>query len=219
MVPLLKLQPSKPGPFCQCRPDEPPSSSLCLAPVPEINLCSQARDGCSNRHRHLRQHSKASAESFQLTRVGRARCLAGYPQSDAAQCLGGCWRMVSRCCRNLCHSHRSINQTNTYATACTSRPKTGSCWARTSRRLHKFVESGAAQIGIIALSIAVSDSMRRSGTYWIIPLEAYPLMDQAGIILKQATRAGHLDAARAFTDALRSPRGRAILERYGFSLP
>jgi molybdate transport system substrate-binding protein len=83
----------------------------------------------------------------------------------------------------------------------------------------QFAQSGAAQIGIIALSIALSDSMRAAGKYWQIPPDAYERLDQAGVILKQARKAGHLDAARAFTAALRSPGGRAVLERYGFSLP
>src|SRR5215471_19049241 len=83
----------------------------------------------------------------------------------------------------------------------------------------QFVQSGAAQIGIIALSIAVSDPMRASGKYWQIPVEAYPRMEQAGVILKQARQADHLAGARAFMDMFRSPRGRAILERYGFSVP
>ena len=83
----------------------------------------------------------------------------------------------------------------------------------------QFVQSGAAQIGIIALSIALSDSMRAAGKYWQIPLDTYPHMDQAGVILKQARQAAHLDAARAFTAALQSPKGRAVLERYGFSQP
>jgi molybdate transport system substrate-binding protein len=83
----------------------------------------------------------------------------------------------------------------------------------------QFVQSGAAQIGIIALSIALSEPMRASGEYWQIPIEAYPRMDQAGVILKQARKAGHLEASRAFMDMFRSPHGRAILERYGFFLP
>ena len=83
----------------------------------------------------------------------------------------------------------------------------------------QFVQSRAAEIGIIALSIALSDPMRESGKYWQIPFDAYPRMDQAGVILKHARAAGNLDAARAFINALRSPSGRTILERYGFFLP
>src|SRR5215470_8256612 len=76
----------------------------------------------------------------------------------------------------------------------------------------QFVQSGAAQTGIIALSIANTDSMRASGKYWQIPEEAYPRMEPAGVILKQARQADHLAGARAFMDMFRSPRGRAILE-------
>jgi molybdate transport system substrate-binding protein len=83
----------------------------------------------------------------------------------------------------------------------------------------QFVQSGAAEIGIIALSIALSDPMRASGKYWQVPFDSYPRMDQAGVILKHARDAGHLDAARAFVNAMRSQNGRSILERYGFSLP
>jgi molybdate transport system substrate-binding protein len=81
----------------------------------------------------------------------------------------------------------------------------------------QFVQTGTAQIGVIALSIALSDSMRASGKYSPIPTDAYPRMDQAGIILKQARKAGHLDAARDFMNTLRSPEGKAVLSRYGFS--
>ena len=83
----------------------------------------------------------------------------------------------------------------------------------------QFVQSEAAEVGVIALSIALSEPMSVAGKYWQVPLDAYPRMDQAGVVLKQARKAGHLDAARAFTDAMRSPRGRAVLQRYGFSIP
>jgi molybdate transport system substrate-binding protein len=83
----------------------------------------------------------------------------------------------------------------------------------------QFVQSGAADIGIIALSIALSDPMRASGKYWEVPFDAYPRMDQTGVILKHARDAAKLDAARAFVNALQSPGGRTILGRYGFSLP
>ena len=37
----------------------------------------------------------------------------------------------------------------------------------------KFVESGAADVGIIALSLALSPNMRTAGRYWEVPSEAY----------------------------------------------
>jgi molybdate transport system substrate-binding protein len=83
----------------------------------------------------------------------------------------------------------------------------------------QFVQSGSADIGIIALSLALADTMKSSGTYWEIPVDSYPLMEQSAVILAQARRAGHLTAAREFLDGLRGTTGRAILQRYGFSLP
>lgn len=80
----------------------------------------------------------------------------------------------------------------------------------------QFVQSGAADIGIIALSLALAPAMTDEGRYWQIPLDAYPRMDQGGIIL-----AGTMDpaAARSFRDFVLSDHGRAVLERYGFSIP
>jgi molybdate transport system substrate-binding protein len=83
----------------------------------------------------------------------------------------------------------------------------------------QFVSSGAADIGIIAHSTALSDPMRAAGKYWEIPTDAHPRLDQGMAILKQARKSGHLDAARAFHDWFRNDSSRAILKKYGFSLP
>jgi molybdate transport system substrate-binding protein len=83
----------------------------------------------------------------------------------------------------------------------------------------QFVQSGSADIGVIALSLALTDTMKSSGSYWEIPIDTYPTIEQGAVVLTQARRAGHLAAAREFLDALRSTTGRAILQRYGFSLP
>ena len=83
----------------------------------------------------------------------------------------------------------------------------------------QFVQSGAADIGVVALSLALAEPMKTEGKYWEIPLDSYPRMEQGAVILKQAQRAGHAAAARQFLDALRTPEGKSILQRYGFSLP
>jgi molybdate transport system substrate-binding protein len=83
----------------------------------------------------------------------------------------------------------------------------------------QFAQSGAADIGIVAMSLALTDTMKAQGRYWNIPPESYPRMDQGAVLLKQAAKAGHGEAARAFLEAVRSPSGRAILQRYGFTLP
>jgi molybdate transport system substrate-binding protein len=75
----------------------------------------------------------------------------------------------------------------------------------------QFVQAGAADIGIVALSIAMSEPMQRAGVYWRIPPESYPPIEQAVVLLK---RAG--PGAKAFHDWLRRPDARRILEKYGF---
>lgn len=80
----------------------------------------------------------------------------------------------------------------------------------------QFVQSGAADLGIIALSLAVAPRMRELGRYWEIPAGAYPVMEQGGIILKQTHDPA---AARKFRDHVLGEEGRALLARYGFTLP
>ena len=80
----------------------------------------------------------------------------------------------------------------------------------------QFVQSGAADIGIIALSLAIASPMRDAGRYWEIPLDAYPKMEQGGIVLNWTKDAA---AARAFRDFVLGEHGREVLKRYGFFLP
>lgn len=82
----------------------------------------------------------------------------------------------------------------------------------------QFVQTGAADIGVIALSLALTDAMKQ-GRSWDIPVDSYPQMEQGAVVLKQASKAGHAEAARAFLEALRSEQGRAVLRRYGFNVP
>ncbi len=71
----------------------------------------------------------------------------------------------------------------------------------------QFVQSGAAEAGVVALSLALAPQMRSGGRYVEIPLESYPRMDQGGIVLKGAREPA---AARILRDALlgaAGPRG------------
>ncbi|MBZ5575099.1 MAG: molybdate ABC transporter substrate-binding protein [Acidobacteriia bacterium] len=77
----------------------------------------------------------------------------------------------------------------------------------------EFVQSGAADAGIVALSLALAPAVRPQGRYWEIPLDAYPKMEQGGVILKDSA------AARAFRSWMTAPEGVRVLQRYGFSLP
>jgi len=77
----------------------------------------------------------------------------------------------------------------------------------------EFVQSGAADAGIIALSLALAPAVRDQGRYWVVPADKYPKLEQAGVIVKDSP------AAREFRDWLLSPAGAGILQSYGFSAP
>jgi molybdate transport system substrate-binding protein len=80
----------------------------------------------------------------------------------------------------------------------------------------QFVDSGAADIGIIALSLAVAPAMKEKGRYWEVPLEAYPRLDQGGVVLAQAKDRTSADTFRSF---ILAKEGKAVLRRYGFFMP
>jgi molybdate transport system substrate-binding protein len=80
----------------------------------------------------------------------------------------------------------------------------------------QFVESGNAQAGLIALSHALPPAMKDKGRYWTVPLDAYPTLNQAAVVL---SRSKQQDAARRFLEFLRSPEAAPLLTTYGFSLP
>lgn len=80
----------------------------------------------------------------------------------------------------------------------------------------QFVESGNADVGIIALSLAVAPTLRDAGRYGEIPIASYPRLEQGAVVLASAADPG---AARAFLDFVLGPDGRTVLDRYGFLQP
>jgi molybdate transport system substrate-binding protein len=78
----------------------------------------------------------------------------------------------------------------------------------------QMAQSGAAEVGIVALSLAIAPGAAGQGHYWEVPRDAYPRIQQGGAILKWTRNP---EAAQAFRAFLLSPEGRAILKRYGFS--
>lgn len=79
----------------------------------------------------------------------------------------------------------------------------------------QFVQSGNAQAGIIAMSLAISPGMK-DGKRWEIPSEMHPPIDQAAIVLKSAA---NKQGASAFLEFVKSETARATFSNYGFSLP
>lgn len=80
----------------------------------------------------------------------------------------------------------------------------------------EFVQSGNADAGVVAKSLVLSDPLREEGRWSEVPLDAFPRLLQGGVVLGRARDPA---AARAVRETLLSEPGRALLRRYGFSLP
>jgi molybdate transport system substrate-binding protein len=80
----------------------------------------------------------------------------------------------------------------------------------------QFIESGACDVGIIALSLAMAPAMKSAGTYWEIPADHHSPLEQGAVIMKQSK---NQDVARQFLEFMRGARGQEIMTRYGFTLP
>jgi len=80
----------------------------------------------------------------------------------------------------------------------------------------QMVQTGSADIGIIALSLAVSPALRDTGQSWRVPDDAYPPIIQGGIVLSWASDAA---LAGAFREFLLGGAGASILTQFGFGPP
>ena len=80
----------------------------------------------------------------------------------------------------------------------------------------QYVESGAAEVGILPLALAKGTRLSERGRFWVIPADAHPPIRHGGAI---HARAIDREATVAFRDFLLSPAGRLILARYGFEFP
>lgn len=80
----------------------------------------------------------------------------------------------------------------------------------------QFVQSGNAQVGIIALALALSPELARLGGYQLIPDSLHAPLEQGFIITRRA--AGNA-LARRFAAHMQADDTRALMQRYGFVLP
>lgn len=80
----------------------------------------------------------------------------------------------------------------------------------------QFIESGACEVGIVALSLALAPTMKARGSYWEIPAEAHPPLEQGAVILRSSS---HQSAAKQFLEFVKGTQGQEIMRRYGFTLP
>lgn len=78
----------------------------------------------------------------------------------------------------------------------------------------QFALSGNAEGGIIAYSLALSPQLAAQGSHALIPADWHRPLLQRMVLLKQAG-----PVAAEFYAYMSTPAARAIMERYGFTLP
>ncbi len=80
----------------------------------------------------------------------------------------------------------------------------------------QYVDSGAAEAGIIALSLVKGQALAGKGAWTLIPAEWHAPLEQAYVI---TTRAKANPLAAAFANYMETPAARVVMRRYGFVLP
>jgi molybdate transport system substrate-binding protein len=100
----------------------------------------------------------------------------------------------------------------------------------------QFLETGNAEVGLIALSLVSHPSKTGQGgtpasepfkggqggapeidgKYWIVPMEMYPAIRQAAVVIRRSQRK---EPAKKFLDYVKSDESRATLKAYGFERP
>lgn len=80
----------------------------------------------------------------------------------------------------------------------------------------QFVQTGNAQVGVIALALALSPALAGKGGFYLVPESLHEPLEQGFII---TARAADNPAARRFADFIGGSAARTILTRYGFVLP
>jgi len=80
----------------------------------------------------------------------------------------------------------------------------------------QFVQTGNAQVGIIALSLALNPELSKKGGYYLIPDNLHNPLEQGYIITK---RGADKPLARQFAEYMGSKPARTVMTKYGFVLP
>lgn len=78
----------------------------------------------------------------------------------------------------------------------------------------QFVQSGNAQAGLISLTAALTPTLSSAGSYFVIPRNLYPPLDQGAMIVKNSANRA---AARRLLDFLLSPPIQAEMAQRGLA--
>jgi molybdate transport system substrate-binding protein len=78
-----------------------------------------------------------------------------------------------------------------------------------------FVASGSADVGILALSLALSPNMKDKGRYTEIPAADYPAIEQACVIMRSSK---NKEIAQQFLKFIQSAPVKELFQKYGFAI-
>ena len=77
----------------------------------------------------------------------------------------------------------------------------------------QFIDTGSAEVGIIALSLAVAPAMKEKGRYVEVPADFYPPLQQGCVVLTASKKKA---VAGAFVEYVKKPEMVELLKGYGF---
>jgi len=79
----------------------------------------------------------------------------------------------------------------------------------------QFAQSGNAEVGVLALSLALAPAMKSVGAYFEVPDLWHPPIEQAAIVLTSSSQKA---LARQFIAYLKRPTTAQLLQSHGFAL-
>jgi molybdate transport system substrate-binding protein len=77
----------------------------------------------------------------------------------------------------------------------------------------QFVDSGNADVGILALSLAMAPATSPRGRYFAVDSKLYPPIEQGAVVLSSSKKK---DLGKQFLAFLKRPGTQSILHKYGF---
>ncbi len=162
------------------------------------------------------------AESGSLTRYAVGRLVLWVPNSSKVDSSKGLAALSAPDTRKIALANP---QHAPYGRAAVAALKSAGVYSQVNNKLvfgenisqtAQFVQSGSADAGLVALSLALSPAMKTSGRYVEIPQSAYPPIEQAAVIVKSSKQK---ENARRFLEFLQSNQARGIFQKFGFATP